>query len=213
MRVWRALKAGGAGILRDGVYVLPESDDTRLLMREQANGVEEAGGVAYLLTYCCDDTALETEFRDLFDRSAAYDEWLERVVALTDGLGALGEPEARRKEAQLRRAFESIAATDYFPGESQTRAAQALAEMAAVVNTHFSPDEPTDGRRSHRSACRLASSAGDGGPHGAICGSTGWRPPGSYERFIDPAASFPLARRTRGLPGGCRRVRFRRRDF
>jgi DNA-binding transcriptional regulator PaaX len=27
MRVWRALKATGAGILRDGVYVLPERPD------------------------------------------------------------------------------------------------------------------------------------------------------------------------------------------
>ncbi len=30
MRVWRAVKASGAAVLRDGVYLLPERDDSHL---------------------------------------------------------------------------------------------------------------------------------------------------------------------------------------
>lgn len=143
MRVWRALKARGAGILRDGVYVLPESEETRAVLQEQVGNVQEAGGTAYLLTDSSDESGLGTEFRSLFDRTAEYDEWLAKVVELTDGLAGLDEPEARRKEAQLRRDFEALAGTDYFPGKPKARAAQALLEMAAAVNARFSPDEPT----------------------------------------------------------------------
>ena len=143
MRVWRALKARGAGILRDGVYVLPESEETRAVLQEQVGNVQGAGGTAYLLTYSSDDSGLGTEFRSLFDRSAEYDEWLAKVAELIDGLAGLDEPEARRKEAQLRRDFDALAGTDYFPGKPKVRAAQALLDMAAAVNTRFSPDEPT----------------------------------------------------------------------
>lgn len=143
MRIWRALKARGAGILRDGVYLLPDSAETRTVLQEQVGNVQEAGGTAFLLTYSSDDSRLGAEFRSLFDRSAQYTEWLAKVAALIDGLAALGEPEARRKEAQLRRELEGLASTDYFPGEAKAQAEQGLQEMADILNTRFSPDEPT----------------------------------------------------------------------
>ena len=143
MRVWRALKASGAAILRDGVYVLPESKETHSVLQEQAGNVQEAGGTAYLLTYPANDSRLGTEFRNLFDRSAEYGEWLARVAGFVNGLAALDEPEARRKEAQLRREFEGLASTDYFPGAAKGRAEQGLQEMSDAVIARFSPDEPT----------------------------------------------------------------------
>ena len=36
MRIWRALKAAGAGLLRDGVYVLPQTAASRKTFDEQA---------------------------------------------------------------------------------------------------------------------------------------------------------------------------------
>jgi hypothetical protein len=43
MRVWRALKARGAGILRDGVHLLPACAESKNLLEEQAAQVTEAG--------------------------------------------------------------------------------------------------------------------------------------------------------------------------
>src|ERR1700729_2654519 len=49
MRIWRALKAGGAGPLRDGAYLLPHSDDDRKVFEELAQEIKEGGGVAHIL--------------------------------------------------------------------------------------------------------------------------------------------------------------------
>lgn len=148
MRLWRTLKASGAGLLRDGVYVLPESESTRGLLQGQAANVQQAGGTAYLLIHSPDDSQLEAEFRNLFDRSHDYAEWLIKVGEFTDTLHTLGEPEARRKESQLRRKFEGITAIDYFPDDAKGRAERGLEEMADAVNARFSPGEPTAGKGS-----------------------------------------------------------------
>ena len=143
MRLWRAMKACGAGLLRDGVYVLPESKEARVLLQEQVVNVQKAGGTAYLLAYSPDDSHLEAEFRSLFDRNTDYADWLGQVGDLIRALASLDEPEARRKESQLRRKFEGLISTDYFPGEPKERAEQGLKEMTDAINAHFSPDEPT----------------------------------------------------------------------
>ena len=44
MRAWRALKAGGAVALRDGVYVLPDGPARRDQLREVAADVRANGG-------------------------------------------------------------------------------------------------------------------------------------------------------------------------
>ena len=48
MRIWRALKAAGAGLLRDGVYVLLQTPASRKLFEEQAF---EIGIQAYIFGY------------------------------------------------------------------------------------------------------------------------------------------------------------------
>jgi hypothetical protein len=52
------------------------------------------------------------------------------------------EASARRLLQQLRREYEAIAATDYFPGPAQAQSSQALAETEAAIIRQFSPDEP-----------------------------------------------------------------------
>src|SRR5258706_14885866 len=49
MRVWRSLKASGAGTLRDGVYVLPMSDTAREVFERQQQEIQGGGGTAYIL--------------------------------------------------------------------------------------------------------------------------------------------------------------------
>jgi len=44
MRIWRALKAAGAGLMRDGVYVLPNSAAARRVLEEQGEDIKTGGG-------------------------------------------------------------------------------------------------------------------------------------------------------------------------
>ena len=143
MRVWRALKAGGAGILRDGVYLLPAATKSEGILREQAKHVREAGGSSHVIDFASNSEAQSEHFRGLFDRSGDYDQWTEEVVALMSRLAELNEPESRRQEARLRRDLEAIVGTDYFPGPARDRAAVTLDELDLAVKTRFSPDEPT----------------------------------------------------------------------
>ena len=54
-RIWRALRASGAAALRDGVYVLPKSDNARTVFTEQAEEVVSAGGSAHILSFASED--------------------------------------------------------------------------------------------------------------------------------------------------------------
>lgn len=140
MRVWRALKACGAGILRDGVYLLPATEATRDAFEQQITTVENAGGTAWLLENEYRD---EQQFRDLFDRHEQYSEWADKAATIKTDLQNLSEPEARRHEARIRREYEAIVRMDYFPGEAKARAGEALAQIDEAINRLFSPDEPT----------------------------------------------------------------------
>src|SRR6185436_14893029 len=72
MRIWRGLKALGAAVLRDGVYILPANDATRRALEEQAQTVTRAGGSANVLPLSALDKAQDAGFRALFDRSGEY---------------------------------------------------------------------------------------------------------------------------------------------
>jgi DNA-binding transcriptional regulator PaaX len=51
MRLWRALKATGAGMMRDGAYVLPSSDRARQVFEEQSVEIKEAGGLGHIVSF------------------------------------------------------------------------------------------------------------------------------------------------------------------
>jgi len=51
MRMWRALKSAGAGMMRDGAYVLPNSDRSRQVFDEQSVEIKEAGGLGHIVTF------------------------------------------------------------------------------------------------------------------------------------------------------------------
>src|SRR5258708_38559100 len=74
MRVWRSLKASGAGTLRDGVYVLPMSGTARGLFERQQQEIQGGGGTAYILEL--DGAAGRAQgnaLRALFDRTPDYE--------------------------------------------------------------------------------------------------------------------------------------------
>ena len=49
MRAWRALRAAGAAVLRDGVYLLPDRDDCRETLEAIAADVQGGGGSTQLM--------------------------------------------------------------------------------------------------------------------------------------------------------------------
>ena len=148
MRIWRALKAGGAGLLRDGVYVLPSSTGARSLFEGQAAEVQAGGGSAYLVPVEDGPTDQVASFAGLFDRTAEYDDLFARLKAWKHGLSKLAETEARRQAASLNRDAAALAAIDFFPGTTQQQLTEALSEVEHSLNARFAPDEPTPTRRS-----------------------------------------------------------------
>lgn len=144
MRVWRALKAAGAGALRDGVYVLPASPAADDVFRQQAAEVVNAGGQAHVLPLASSDAQQETLFRGLFDRSDDYAAVLGGLDTLFASLEAegLSESEARRRLTQVQRQFDSLAAIDFFPTASRRGVDAAMADAEPRLNRHYAPDEP-----------------------------------------------------------------------
>ena len=142
MRVWRALKAAGAGALRDGVYVLPQTDSARTVFDEQATEVMAAEGNAQVITFASQDDAQQQALVALFDRNGEYRALFDQLDALQGQLATLDEIEARRELAMLRRDIAGLVAIDFFPGPSRQQVESALADTENALNARYSPDEP-----------------------------------------------------------------------
>jgi hypothetical protein len=155
MRVWRALKATGAGALRDGVYVLPQTDSARKVFGEQAAEIIAAEGSAQIIAFASRGDAQQQELVALFDRSDEYRGLFGQLDALQGRLATLNEVEARRELAMLRRDLAALVAIDFFPGPSQQQVEHALADAEHALNARYSPDEPL-ARRGAVPRCDLA---------------------------------------------------------
>jgi hypothetical protein len=142
MRIWRALKALGAGVMRDGVYLLPDKMDHKQDLQAQLEAVRTAGGSAYLITFNSTDEE-DTALRLLFDRRTEYEEFIDSARQFHGSLAQTAEADARRQWMQLRKQFQALLAIDFFPGTPQKEAQRVLAEAEAAFNRHFSPGEPT----------------------------------------------------------------------
>jgi hypothetical protein len=147
MRVWRALKAAGAGLLRDGVYVLPDTPESRDVFDAQAREIRTVDGSVHILHFAAESRKQLKGLIALFDRTADYQELTARLGVWKKRLPKLGELEARRTLAMITRETAATAVTDLFPGKSQEQMHDALADAQAAVSARFSPDEP---RPAHR---------------------------------------------------------------
>lgn len=142
MRFWRALKGMGCAVLRDGVYLLPQGDGREEAFGELAEAIIEAGGTATVIHTTGRDRAQDELFRDLFDRGEQYGEFAQSLSAARKSLSGLSAPEVNRLLRRLRREYETLRSTDYFPGEATVRAEAAWTDFVGVVDTVLSPDEP-----------------------------------------------------------------------
>lgn len=142
MRFYRALKAKGCAVLRDGVYLLPHSEAHEDMLRELASAIAESGGTAHLIRTASLDASQETEFRTLFDREGDYEAFVRSVAEARKTISGQSPAELARLLRRLRKDFEAIRAIDYFPDDAATRAEAAWEDFVALVDTVLSPGEP-----------------------------------------------------------------------
>lgn len=82
-RSWRALKACGSAVLRDGVYLLPDQGSHKSVLDAIAQDVLDGGGTALVLITA---EPAGHNFKLLFDRKSEYVALLEQVTKAGAGL-------------------------------------------------------------------------------------------------------------------------------
>jgi hypothetical protein len=142
MRFWRALKAKGCAVLRDGVYLLPATDTAETELLELGASIGEAGGTAHLLRAPSRGADQEAEFRSLFDRGEDYAAFVQSLTDARKTLSDLSPAEITRLLRRTGKDFEAISSIDFFPNEGSVRAEAAWADFVALANTVLSPGEP-----------------------------------------------------------------------
>lgn len=144
-RAWRALKASGAAVLRDGVYLMPERQDCRATLEGLAAEVGDGGGGAHVLRV---EEPEGANFAALFDRSHDFAALLTEIDQVKQRLTTDTVQEVSRQTRKLRKSFANTVATDFFPAEAQRQAETALIELELACACMRSPDEPhaRDGR-------------------------------------------------------------------
>ena len=189
MRIWRALKLAGGELLRDGVYVLPNSDSARALFEEQRLEIKAAGGMAYVVTFQSETPAQHAELMKLFDRSSDYQSIQTKLNAFKRAVGNLSEIKARRKLSTIARDGATLLSTDFFPGKASRQLQDLLADAQSTLDAQFSPGEP---QAVHRKIPRRDIQAFQGRTWATrqhmwidrVCSA--WL----IRRFIDPKAKF-----------------------
>lgn len=142
MRYWRALKAKGCATLRDGVYLLPASEEAEAGLLELGQGIGESGGTAHLVRAPSRDESQDAEFRSMFDRSAEFEAFVRSLAESRKALSTLSPVEITRLLRRVRKDFEAISSVDFFPNEATTRAEAAWQDFVALADTVLSPGEP-----------------------------------------------------------------------
>jgi len=139
MRAWRSLKAAGAAVLRDGVYLLPDGDTHGTTLQAVADDVRTSGGEAQVFAGAPADAQ---DPRGLFDRGAEFGALLAEIGNCRAALDDDTAPQVMKQARKLRKAFEQLAAIDFFPGEAQRQTAAALSSLEADAARAAAPDEP-----------------------------------------------------------------------
>ena len=194
MRVLRTLESLGAAVMREGVYLLPDTPANRQSLDSLADYIGKINGTANVLQVSAVSPAQQAAFTHLFDRSARYDSLVKTVQSLRVGYGQSDPSAISRVVHKQRRELEAIAALDFFPSAARSRAEEALATAEAEgrrllfpVHTQpaLAPGEALLGRtwvtRKPLWADRLACS---------------WL----IRRFVDPEATLTWLEKTEALP-------------
>ncbi|MGF1546090.1 MAG: chromate resistance protein ChrB domain-containing protein [Thiotrichales bacterium] len=137
MRAWRALKACGAAVLRDGVYLLPSAEAHRANLTAIAGDVVTSGGATWLLV------ASGENYTGLFDRTPEYQLLAADIGVSRAEIDKSSPVDLARLAKKLRKTLDAIRAIDFFPGQALAQTAALLDEFDDALRARLSPDEPT----------------------------------------------------------------------
>jgi hypothetical protein len=199
MRIWRALKAAGAGLLRDGAYLLPNREHARRVLEAQGSEIKTAGGLVQVLSFDAESDRQNAELVALFDRTQEYAEAIQQLDALKRSLAKLAEPEARQRLAGVAREVAAITERDFFPGEPRKQMEAALADAELAINARFAPDEPRAAHRKIRQRNRKDYRGRTWATREHLWidrVASAWL----IRRFIDPQAKFLWLKRVKDCP-------------
>jgi len=149
MRLWRALKDSGCGVLRDGVYLLPAAANGAALASVESD-VRSHGGFAMTAELKPSTPAQLADIRKLFDRGAQYALLVQSISAARASLERLGARRGQTAIRRLERAMDKLSQIDFFPGEAKAQVAAALTELKASFRQMYAGGEPRFSKRGLR---------------------------------------------------------------
>jgi hypothetical protein len=145
MKILRTLDALGAGVLREGVFLFPDSPDNRQALDRLAAYLQKSAGTMHVIHALAATPAQQASFRSMFDRSSRYEDLSKTVRSLKVGFGVADPGAISRVLHKQRREFESISALDFFPSASHEAAKSILAEAEAEVRALIFPTQAAAG--------------------------------------------------------------------
>jgi len=138
-RAWRALKASGAAVLRDGVYLMPDKGNCKTTLEGLAADVIDGGGTALVMQV---EEPLGADFIGLFNRGDDYGPLLADIANARAGLSAETIQDSLKLTRKLRKTFAVIEVIDFFAGEAHRQAELSLLELEQAIAKTISPNEP-----------------------------------------------------------------------
>jgi hypothetical protein len=139
MRVLRTLESLGCAVMREGVFLLPDTPAARQGLSSLTDHIARINGSAYLLSVNSLDEAQAQQFLGFFDRTHKYDGLIKNVESLKAGFGISDPVSIMRLLNKHKREYTIISTLDFFPSESKERAARALTEAEQAVHALMFP--------------------------------------------------------------------------
>jgi len=149
MRLWRALKDTGAGVLRDGVYIAPAG---KAPLAQLEADIKANGGFAMTVELKPRSAEQLADIQKLFDRTAEYGDLIAKIGAARASLARLGSRRAQTAIKRLERSMQRLAQIDFFGGEAKVQANTALAALQAGYREMYAGGEPRFSQRQLRKA-------------------------------------------------------------
>ncbi len=118
---------------------MPGRAPCRETLEAIAGDVRTCGGTALVLQV---EESNDGNFVALFDRSAEFSALTADIVKARAELSADTAQDILKLSRKLRKAFASLSAIDFFPGEAQRQTETALRELELSIVRTLSPDEP-----------------------------------------------------------------------
>ena len=139
MRILRMLESLGCAVLREGVFLLPDTPAARQGLSSLTDHVARINGSADLLSVTNLDEAQAQQFLGFFDRTHKYDDLIKTVESLRSAFGISDPVSIMRLLQKHKREYKIISALDFFPSESRERATRALTEAEQAVHALMYP--------------------------------------------------------------------------